>query len=72
MKESKDTGTSSKSYAELSAELESILATLRNDDVDVDDAVEAFKQGMKLVAALEKHLNEAENTVRKIASDFSG
>jgi exodeoxyribonuclease VII small subunit len=63
--------SSKQSYAEMSAELEAVLARLQHDDIDVDEALEAYKKGMELVGKLEAYLKEAENTITKIKADFS-
>ena len=43
-------------YQKLSAQLEAALAKLQAPDVRVDEAVTLYEEGLKLVAALEKHL----------------
>jgi len=66
-----DAPTSDKSYAELNAELEEVMATLQHEDIDVDQAMEAYQKGMTLVAQLEIYLREAENKITKLKADFS-
>jgi len=61
-----------KSYAELSAELDDVLARLQHDDVDIDEALQAYRRGMVLVTALDRYLKEAENKITKLRADFSG
>ena len=53
-------------YSTLSAELENMLVTLQQDDLDVDTAMAAYAQGLKLVHELESYLAEAENKVTKL------
>jgi exodeoxyribonuclease VII small subunit len=50
----------------LSAELDGVLARLQDPDIQVDDAVTLYEQGLKLVAELEKHLKKAENKLTKL------
>jgi len=54
-------------YQTLSQELEQVLAALQAPDVQVDDAVQLYEQGLKLVAALQQHLAQAENTIKRLA-----
>lgn len=62
---------SSKTYQELSSELDTVLAKLQQPDIAVDDAVKLYEQGMKLAAELEKHITKAENTLQKVRLQLS-
>jgi len=62
---------SSKTYQELSSELDNVLAKLQQPDIAVDDAVKLYEQGMKLAAELEKHITTAENTLQKVRLQLS-
>lgn len=62
---------SSKTYQELSSELDNVLATLQQPDIAVDEAVKLYEQGMKLAAELEKHIAKAENTLQKVRLQLS-
>ncbi|HSW99022.1 MAG TPA: exodeoxyribonuclease VII small subunit [Candidatus Saccharimonadales bacterium] len=53
-------------YQSLSSELERVLAALQQPNVQVDDAVKLYEQGLNLAAKLEKQLREAENTIQKL------
>lgn len=53
-------------YQKLSAQLETVLAKLQAPDVRVDEAVALYEEGLKLVAALEKYLKQAENKIEKL------
>jgi exodeoxyribonuclease VII small subunit len=57
---------SSTDYSELQEQLDAVLARLQAADVHVDEAVKLYEQGLKLVAALEAHLKQAENTIEKL------
>ena len=59
---------SKENYQELSNRLEVILGKLQSPDVGVDEAVILYKEGLTLIAALEKHLQQAENTIEKLKS----
>jgi exodeoxyribonuclease VII small subunit len=53
-------------YQTLSQELESVLTALQQPDVQVDEAVKLYEQGLKLTTALEVHLKQAENKIQKL------
>ena len=57
-----------KDYQALSEQLETVLAKLQAPDVRVDEAVKLYEEGLKLIAALEKHLEQAENKIEKLKS----
>lgn len=57
-------------YQTLSTELDEIMDKLQAEDVDVDEAVKLYAKGTQLVAALEQHLKEAENTITKIKTSL--
>lgn len=53
-------------YQTLSRELERVLAALQQPDVQVNEAVTLYEQGLQLAAALEAHLKQAENRIQKL------
>jgi exodeoxyribonuclease VII small subunit len=53
-------------YQTLSRDLETVLAQLQQPDVQVDEAVKLYEQGLALAVKLEKHLQTAENKIRKL------
>ena len=53
-------------FQTLSEKLDAVLAKLQAPDIQVDEAVTMYGDGLKLVAALEKHLAEAENKIEKL------
>jgi exodeoxyribonuclease VII small subunit len=53
-------------YQTLSHDLETVLAQLQQPDVQVDEAVKLYEQGLALAAKLEKHLQTAENKIQKL------
>ncbi len=55
-----------KDYQALSFELDEVLAALQQPSIQVDEAVKLYEKGLKLIAQLEKHLGEAENTIEKL------
>ncbi len=61
-----------KTYRELQAELDAIMAWFDSDEVDIDQAVAKYEEGMRIVKALEAQLTEAENKIEAISSKFAG
>ncbi|HSX34153.1 MAG TPA: exodeoxyribonuclease VII small subunit [Candidatus Saccharimonadales bacterium] len=59
-------------YQALSQELETVLAALQRPDVQVDEAVKLYEQGLKLAAALEGQVKDAENTIQKLKLQYGG
>ncbi|MET1033392.1 MAG: exodeoxyribonuclease VII small subunit [Candidatus Saccharimonadales bacterium] len=55
-----------KDYQALSLELDEVLAKLQQPDVQVDQAVKLYEQGLALIDQLETHLEQAENTIEKL------
>ena len=50
-----------KTYGELMAELDEIMARLQDEGLDVDDAVGLYEQGLKLTTQLTEYLVDSEN-----------
>lgn len=59
-----------KDYRAMAAELDAIIETLQTNDLDIDEAVEAYSHGMQIVEELEKYLKSAENKVTKIKQSW--
>lgn len=55
-----------KTFEENLQELEAIVTKLENGDVALEDAIEAFQQGMILSKELQKKLDSAEKTLVKV------
>lgn len=55
-----------KTFEENLQELEAIVTNLENGDVALEDAIEAFQQGMILSKELQKTLDSAEKTLVKV------
>jgi exodeoxyribonuclease VII small subunit len=53
-------------YQTLNRQLEDTLARLQQSDIEVDEAVKLYEQGLKLVAELEAHLATAENKIEQL------
>jgi exodeoxyribonuclease VII small subunit len=59
--------TTPKTTTELQVELDTIIAWFDSDQVDIDEAVRKYEQGLKLVEELQARLKTAENKIKKIA-----
>ena len=55
-----------KTFEENLQELEAIVTKLENGDVALEDAIEAFQQGMIVSKELQKTLDSAEKTLVKV------
>lgn len=55
-----------KTYRELQAELDSVLSELQSSELDVDKAVELYKNGQKLITELETYLKTAKNEIEHL------
>ena len=60
--------TKQKNSTELQQELDDILAWFQSDEANLDEAVEKFKRGKEIVTLLEKHLEQAKNTITSVTS----
>jgi exodeoxyribonuclease VII small subunit len=56
-----------KSYKELHEELDEIMGQLELSALDIDESIELYKKGEKLIGLLEKRLKEAKNEIKKLA-----
>lgn len=58
-------------YQELKSELDDIMLSLQQDDMDVDKALAQYQRGLELVQQLEGYLKQAENKITEIKAKFS-
>lgn len=54
-------------YQQLSAKLDVVLSQLQEPDVDVDQALKLYEEGLQLAKKCEAHLKRAENKLTKLA-----
>jgi exodeoxyribonuclease VII small subunit len=59
-----------KSYQQLSEELNKLIEWFESESVNLDEAVDKYEQAMVLLKQMEEHLKNAENKVKKIAVKF--
>lgn len=67
---SKATKASEPNYQVLKTELESVMAQLQAEDLDVDKALNLYERGLELVRQLDNYLKTAENTVHELKARF--
>lgn len=53
-------------YRSISIELDDVLGKLQQPDIQVDEAVELYEQGLKLIKQCEEQLVHAENRIKQI------
>lgn len=54
-------------YQTLSLKLDEVLAALQAPGIAVDEAVTLYEDGLQLIKKLEAHLEQAENTIQRLA-----
>jgi exodeoxyribonuclease VII small subunit len=59
-------------YQTLNIKLEEVLDKLQAPDVRVDEAVQLYEEGLKLIADLQNHLKQAENKIEKLKLQNKG
>ena len=58
-------------YQALKTELDTVMAELQREDLDVDVALIHYQRGLELVQQLEQYLNSAEHSVRELKATFA-
>ncbi len=53
-------------YQTMQTKLDAVMADLQRPDVQVDEAVRLYEEGLKLVKQLTTHLERAENKLEKL------
>lgn len=62
-----------KSYKQLETELHDVLNRIENDSYEELDALlEEYNTGMKLIATLQKKLESAQNSIKKVKTSSEG
>jgi exodeoxyribonuclease VII small subunit len=61
-----------KRFEELLRELEAIVGSLENDELELEDALRAFERGMELSKECHKRLDEAERKVELLQKRSDG
>lgn len=59
-------------YVELSRRLDAVVAALESPTVSIDEALELYEEGTKLVTELEDYLKTAENRIAKLKASTLG
>jgi exodeoxyribonuclease VII small subunit len=53
-------------YHTLNDELQTVVRTLQDPDVQVDQAAALYEKGLALIAQMETYLKDAENKIEKL------
>ncbi len=53
-------------YRALSDELDALLTNLQRTDIQVDEAMKLYEQGLQLIERLERRLKQAENELVRL------
>ena len=59
-----------KSYRQLRAELDDLMAWFDQDDIDVEQALSKYEDAKKIIAELEVYLKNTELKISKIKDDI--
>lgn len=59
-------------FEQAMTDLETLVEKLEKGDMPLDDALDAFDKGVKLVKSCQDKLNQAELRVEKVLADASG
>ncbi len=60
----------SKSFDQSLQDLEDIVEWFESEDVDIDNAISKFEEGLKLSGDLKKRLEDAENKIENLRQTF--
>ncbi len=64
--------TKKKTFSQQYKDLEKITQWFEVEDVDLEEALKKFEEGLGLVKDLKSHLNKIENKVTDIKKQFKG
>lgn len=59
-------------FREAAAELDVIVRQLEGNTMELEDTLAAYERGVKLIAALQKRLTDAEQKVEVLMGELSG
>lgn len=51
-------------YKTMQAKLDEVIELMKSPDTSIDDAVELYERGLKLIERIEEHLNSAQNKIK--------
>ena len=63
--------SSKQSYQELKSQLDEVMDKLQSSDLDVDEALKLYQQGLELVLQIEVYLNNVGNSVVELEAKFN-
>ena len=59
-------------FREAAAELDGIVRQLESNSMELEDTLASYERGVKLIAALQKRLSDAEQKVEVLMGELSG
>ena len=59
-------------FREAMAELDTIVARLESNTLELEESLSSYERGVKLLAALQKRLGDAEQKVTVLMGELSG
>lgn len=62
--------TKKESFGAQFEKLEQIVASLEDDELDVDASIKKFEEGLKIAAGLKKNLEKTENTIEELKRKY--
>jgi exodeoxyribonuclease VII small subunit len=57
-------------YRDLKDELDQVMQQLQDSELDVDQALVLYQRGQEIIKQLDAYLKTAENTIKKLKSNF--
>jgi exodeoxyribonuclease VII small subunit len=57
-------------YKELQNKLDVLMAKLENGEVGIDEALQCYEDGLKIIEQLEQYLQSAENRVHELKATY--
>lgn len=57
-------------YQQLQSRLDAVLEQLQSPDVQLDEALKLYEEGLRLTQQLEAHIQQAQNTITTLSQKF--
>ncbi len=58
------------SYNDLNSELQTIIADMQQNDLDIDKTIVMYERGMQIIQQLTEYLEKAENKIEDLKLSF--
>ncbi|HUA13628.1 MAG TPA: exodeoxyribonuclease VII small subunit [Candidatus Sulfotelmatobacter sp.] len=53
-------------YQVIKTDLDEVLVKLKDEDIDVDQAIKLYEKGQKLISEMQSYLKTARNSIKEI------